>query len=49
MKDTDFNQLFGMLSKIDKSDLNKAISQATQIMNSEKKDEIISELKKRLK
>ena len=43
------NQLLGMLSKINKQDLEKAIYQANQIMNTDKKDAIINELKNKMK
>lgn len=49
MNNLDINQLLGMLSKVNKNDLEKAISQANQIMNSESKDQIINELKNKIK
>lgn len=49
MNNINLNQLLEMLGRTNKNDLEKAISQANQIMNSENKDEIINELKKKLK
>ena len=49
MNNLDMNQLLGLLSKVNKNDLEKAISQANQIMNSDNKEQIIDELKKKLK
>lgn len=49
MNNLDMNKLFGILKNINKSDLEKAISQANQIMNSEQKDKIIEEFKKSMK
>lgn len=43
------NKLLGLLGKVDKKDLEKAISQANQIMNSENRDQIIDDLKKKMK
>lgn len=48
MNNIDMNQILGLLGKINKNDLEKAISQANQIMNSENKDQIINELKKKM-
>lgn len=49
MNNLDMNKLLGLLGKIDKNDLEKAILQANQIMNSENKEQIINDLKKKLK
>lgn len=43
------NELLGLLGKINKQDLEKAIYQANQIMNSDKKEQIINELKNNMK
>ena len=43
------NHILGLLGKMNKQDLEKAISQANQIMNSDKKDQIINELKDKMK
>ena len=43
------NQLIEIFRKSNKDDLEKAISQANQIMNSENKEQIINELKQKLK
>lgn len=43
------NQLLGLLGKMNKQDLEKAIYQANQIMKSENKDQIINELKNKMK
>ena len=48
MNSFDMNKLLGILGKIDKNDLEKALSQANQIMNSENRDQIIDELKKKM-
>lgn len=44
----DMNQLMGMLSKMNKKDLQYSIQKANEIMKSENRDEIINELKKNL-
>lgn len=44
----DMNQLMGMLSKMNKKDLQYSIKKANEIMKSENRDEIINELKKNL-
>lgn len=49
MNNLDMNQLLGLLSKVNKNDLEKAVSQANQIINSDNKKQIIDELKKKLK
>lgn len=49
MNNIDMNQLMNLLGKVDKKDLEKAILQANQIMNSKDKDQIIDNLKKNLK
>ncbi len=43
------NQLLKMVSKMDKNQLQDAISKANQIMNSKDKDKIIDDLKKNMK
>lgn len=48
MNNLDLNQLIQMASKMNKQDLEKAISQANAIMNSKDKDKIINELKKKM-
>lgn len=45
----DMKQILNMLSKVDKKDLQYSIQKANEIMKSEKRDEIINELKKNLK
>ena len=42
------NQLLSALGKMDKKDLEKAIYQANQIMNSPDKNQMIDELKKKM-
>ena len=42
-------KILKMLSTINKNDLEKAVSQANQIMNSKNKEQIINELKKNIK
>lgn len=42
-------QLMNMLSKMDKKDLQNAISQADKIMKSGNQNQIIDELKKKMK
>lgn len=49
MGNLDMSQLLNILGKMDKKDLEKALSQANQIMNSNNKDQIIDELKKKMK
>ncbi|MBR3162584.1 MAG: hypothetical protein IKF17_00580 [Clostridia bacterium] len=49
MDNLDLNKLVGLLGNINKNDLEKALSQANKIMNSESKDQIIAELKKKMK
>ena len=44
----DMKQIMNMLSKVDKKDLQYSIRKANEIMKSEKRDEIINELKKNL-
>ena len=44
----DMNQLMGMLSKMNKKDLQYSIQKANEIMKSENRDKIINELKKNL-
>ncbi len=41
-------EILKLLSSINKNDLEKAVSQANLIMNSENKEQIINELKKNL-
>ncbi len=44
MNDIDMQKLMDMLSKMDKKDLEKGLSQASQILNSSNKDEILKKL-----
>lgn len=44
MNDADMRKLMEMLSKMDKKDLEKGISQVSQILNSTSKDEILKKL-----
>ena len=44
MNDADMRKIMEMLSKMDKKDLEKGISQASQILNSTNKDEILKKL-----
>ena len=44
MNDLDMKRLMEILSKMDKKDLEKGISQASQILNSTSKDEILKKL-----
>lgn len=46
MENMDVSELMKMLSKMDKKDLEKGLSQASQILNSPKADQIINEIKK---
>ena len=41
----DMNQLLSMLSKMDKKDLHKGMEQATKILNSNKKNDILNNIK----
>ena len=41
----DMNQLLSMLSKMDKKDLQKGMEQATKILNSNKKNDILNNIK----
>lgn len=49
MNQFDVNQLMSMLSKMDKKDLEKGLNQASQILNSKNKDEILKQLNNNLK
>lgn len=49
MNNPDMNKLLGLLGNMNKQDLEKAVLQANQIMKSENKDQLIDELKKKLK
>ena len=42
----DMNQLFSMLAKMDKKDLEKGIEQANKILKSNNKNDILNEIKK---
>lgn len=44
MNEFDMNKLMSMLSKMDKKDLEKGIAQASKILNSKDKDEILKNL-----
>jgi len=44
MNNLDINQLMSMLSKMDKKDLEKGLSQASKILNSSTKEEILKNL-----
>lgn len=44
MNNLDMNKLMSMLSKMDKKDLEKGLAQASQILNSKDKDEIMKKL-----
>ncbi len=46
MDNFDMSKLMSMLSKMDKKDLEKGIAQASQILNSKDRDEILKTLKK---
>lgn len=46
MDNFDMNKLMSMLAKMDKKDLEKGIAQASQILNSKDRDEILKTLKK---
>lgn len=50
MNNSNFNMkdIMNMLSKVDKKDLENSIKKANEIMNSNNKDEIINEIKKKL-
>ena len=41
----DMNQLLSMLSKMDKKDLEKGMEQATKILNSNNKNDILNNIK----
>ena len=45
----DVSELMKMLSKMDKKDLEKGLSQASKILNSPKADQIINEIKRNQK
>ena len=44
MNNLDINQLMSMLSKMDKKDLEKGLAQASQILSSSNKDQILKNL-----
>lgn len=46
MGNMDMSELMKLLSKMDKKDLEKGLSQASKILNSPKADEIINQIKK---
>lgn len=46
MDNFDMSKLMSMLSKMDKKDLEKGIAEASQILNSKDRDEILKTLKK---
>lgn len=46
MNNFDMSKLMSMLSKMDKKDLEKGIAEASQILNSKDRDEILKTLKK---
>ncbi|MDO5557506.1 MAG: hypothetical protein Q4G05_04620 [Clostridia bacterium] len=46
MNNIDMAKLMNMLSKMDKKDLEEGLSKASQILNSNNKDEIIDKIKK---
>lgn len=48
MNNIDMNQLLKMVSKMDKRELENAISKANEIMNSKDRDKIIEDLKKNM-
>lgn len=49
MENMDVSELMKMLSKMDKKDLEKGLSQASKILNSPKADQIINEIKRNQK
>ena len=49
LNNLDMNKLLGLLGSMNKEDLQKAILQANQIMNSENKEQLINDLKKKIK
>ena len=49
MNSPDMNKLLVLLGNMNKQDLEKAVLQANQIMKSENKEQLIDELKKKLK
>lgn len=46
MDNFDMNKLMSMLAKMDKKDLEKGIAEASKILNSKDRDEILKTLKK---
>lgn len=48
MNNLDINQLMSMLSKMDKKDLEKGLAQASQILSSNNKNEILKNLNNNL-
>lgn len=49
MNQFDMNQLMNLLSKMDKKDLEKGIAQASQILKTSDKEEILKKLKDQTK
>lgn len=49
MDSIDTNKILELLRSINKDDLKKAVSQANSIMNSKDKNEIINDLKNKIK
>ena len=48
MNNIDVNKLMGMLSKMDKKDLENGLSQVSKILNSKDKDTILKEINQKL-
>lgn len=44
MSDIDINKLMGMLSKMDKADVEKGLEQASKMLGIKNKDEILKKL-----
>ena len=49
MKDIDMNKLMNLLSKMDKKDLEKGLAEASKIIASKGKDEILKDLGNNIK
>ena len=46
MNNEDVNKLMGMLSKMDKKDLEKGLAQVSKMLNSKNKDAILKDIEK---
>ncbi len=48
MNNIDVNKLMGMLSKMDKKDIENGLAQVSKMLNSKNKDEILKDINQKL-